>query len=348
MRSLTETSFYTRRVVKYGLILIISSIFLWFTGRVGYSAFRYFFPKPAPPPEVTFGRLPALEFGEKKGLPPFVYNLELPQGELPTFPKTVNVYFMPTPQTSFLNLEEATKIAQALGFGGNEPAPLSQVIYRFTHRDVPSTLDINIINKTFSVSYNLQEDPSVLSFRPNSNEDALYRARSFLSSSLFTLDLEEGTQTFDHLKSGSSVLETATSLSDANFIRVNFFRRDYDSLPSVTPIKNRANVWFLVSGATSGPSQIIAGEYHYYPIAEDQRATYPIKTAKEAYDALVAGKGSVVSYNPSSTNITIRRVYLGYYDSSYPQQFYQPVVVFDGDGGFRAVVPAIITEFYGD
>ncbi len=345
--SLTETAFQTRRAIKFGTIFIVALISINIMWTVGYSAYRKIFPAPPPPPQDRFNKLPALIFDPKLAIPALTYTLQTPTGELPKFPTQVNVFFMPTPQSSFLSLDDANKIAKSLNFS-NSGVSLSEVIYRYTHTEVPATLDINIVNKTLSLSYNLAQDASLLNLHPKSDEDALAATRSFLNrASLLTPDLDQGKQTFDYLRTAPEALQTVGSLSDANFIRVNLWRKEYDDLPIITPRVDRSNVWFLVSGSSSTYKQIIAGEYHYFAISENQRSTYPIKTSKIAWDELQAGKGMIIS-TPSSTNqVVIRRVYLGYYDSGKVQQFLEPVVVFDGDNGFRAIIPAVTNEWYG-
>ncbi len=120
------------------------------------------------------------------------------------------------------------------------------------------------------------------------------------------------------------------------------FRKDYDDLPSVTLKPKEANVWFMISGARSRQDQVIAAEYHYYPVDEKQSATYPIKTAQKAWEELNSGGAFVTNLgNNERGNIVIRNIYLAYYDTGQYTQFYQPVVVFEGDNDFLAYVPAV-------
>ncbi len=348
--TLTETAFWARRGIKYGSILLVVLIFARVVFMGGYWAYRQVFPKPPPKPEVTFGKLPAVTFDSRFSANSLGFTLSLPEGELPTFPGQVNVFFMPTPQASFADLTESKKIAQSLSFSPTG-APLSDVIYRFTHRDVPATLDINIVNKTTSLSYNLSADPGLLTLKPRSEAEAINTARSFLTrGGLYPEDLQNGNQEVEYLASGTEALTRVGSLSEANFVRVNFLRRNYDGMRVITQRNDRSTVWLLVTGETSGPKQVIAGEYHYFPIDEGQKATYPVKTSKVAWEELQAGKGLVIAPPTTGNAATVRRVYLAYYDSGKPQQFLQPVVVFDGgdDSGFRAIVPAIAPEYYGN
>lgn len=347
MATLTETAYHARRIIKYGTILLILLIILRITWAVGYRVYRIIVPPKPPPPTVAFGRLPTLPFPEKER-GKFSFSLQTPTGELPEFPPSVNVYFMPQAAASFLDLDNATLITRRLGFTGESKA-LSETIYRFEHPSAPASIDMNIVNKTFSLNYNLSASPELLNVRPQSTQRALQAVHSFLSGAgLLPPDLASGEPKFEFIKVSPPNLVPAISLSEANFIRVNLFRQDYDGLPVLTPDRNKSNVWFFVSGSNSRGKQIIAGEYHYFPVDLERSATYPIKTAQQAWDELLEGGGYIASAPTSGeSQITIRRVYLAYYDSGQAQEFLQPIVVFEGDDNFSAYVPAVTAEYYG-
>ncbi|MEE9315610.1 MAG: hypothetical protein V3U97_00710 [bacterium] len=132
-------------------------------------------------------------------------------------------------------------------------------------------------------------------------------------------------------------------------VKINFFRKSFDNLPSKTPDPKKANVWFMVSGAREREKQIVASEFHYFSVDEDQSATYPIKLAREAWEELAAGVGYIANLGDNSEgDIVIRRVYLAYYDPGLETEFYQPRVVFEGDREFVAYIPAITAEYYGE
>lgn len=344
MATLTETAYYTRRIIKIGIFFTIFLIVLRIAWVGGMGVYRNFFPEPPPPPTVEFGRLPALPFPEKQ-TQKYSYSLQTPTGELPKFADTQAVYFMPQAASTFGDLDQATATARRLGFTGDVQA-LSDTVYRFAHLNAPATVDMNIVNKTFSLSYNLTQNPEFLTLRPRSVEEATSAVRSFLSGAgLLAPDLAAGEAKVDFIKAQPPNLVPAISLSESNFLRVNLFRESYGELPVLTPDRSRSNVWFLVSGSSSQEKQIIAGEYHYFAV-DQEASTYPVKTAQEAWDELVEGAAFISQEAPGS-QVTIRRVYLAYYDSGKVQQFLQPIVVFEGDGGFRAYVPAITADYYG-
>ncbi len=139
----------------------------------------------------------------------------------------------------------------------------------------------------------------------------------------------------------------ALSLSESDLIKINIYRKNFDDLPTVTQKEKQANVWFMLSGSELKGDQVIAAEYHYYSVDEERYATYPIKTAQEAWDELNSGRGYIINLGDNQNTATIRQVYLAYFDPGQYVEYYQPVVVFEGDNDFVAYVPAVTDEFYG-
>lgn len=344
--TLTETAYYTRKGIKYSVVLVLLFIVVRLSWEVGFGIYRKFFPEPPPPPTVTFGKLPNLPFGDKKDTSGFTFNLQTPTGEFPKFPASVNVYFMPQRAVSLLDLDEATKLARSLGFSGNT-TNISETVYRFDHSSEPASVDIDITNRTFSLNYNLAKAPELLEFRPKSAEDAVTAVTSFLSrGNLLADDLVKGEKTFEFIKT-EPAFPSVSSLSEANFIRVNLYRANYGEMPVLGPNKKRANVWFLAAGDKYGTIKVIAGEYHYFPVDIGKSSTYPIKTGEAAWEDLKNGRGFIISQAEGAKDITVRRVYLAYYDPGEPHGFLQPIIVFEGDDDFTAYLPAVTDEFYG-
>jgi len=348
MASLTQTSIITRKIIRFGFYGLIAIIVGRIVLSLGIGVYRHFFPEPPPPPTVAFGKLPKISFPEKEKVENLKFTLETPAGSLPALSTQAKVYYMPKPVQTQLNLELAKDKASNLGFlvDGQQ---ISQTIYRFLHSRSPSTLEMNIITGIFSIGYDLQTDSSPLAVRPPAPEIAASQVRSYLSSAnLLPADLT-GPTTHQFLKIEEGSFVNALSLSEANLVKVYLFRKPYDELPSLTPDPNQANVWFMVSGAQEKEKRVIATEFHYFPIDEDKYATYPIKLVESAWEELNAGNAYIASLgvNPEG-NIIIRRIYLAYYDSGASAEFYQPIIVFEGDNGFVAYLPAVTSDYYGE
>lgn len=347
--TLTETAYVTRRVIRLGVALVIFLIILRVLWVGAFRIYRRFVPEPPPTPQVAFGKLPKLSFPQKTDLPEFDFVLETPEGDLPKLSPVGTVYFMPKPASSFLALDEARKKTTRLGFTAGEEK-VSDVIYRFKHPKAPGVLEMNIVSGAFSINYDLNKDTELSILRPQSTETAVAAVRAFLSSAgLLADDLKNGKATYDFIKAQLPNLVPVTSLSEANFIRVNIFRQDYNKLPVLPPNPTRGNVWFLVSGARERERQITLGEYHYFQVDPLNLSTYPLKTTTQAWDELKNKGGFIANLGDNKDGkVTVRRVYLAYYDANEPQDFLQPITVFEGDRGFVAYVPAVASEYYGE
>ena len=153
-------------------------------------------------------------------------------------------------------------------------------------------------------------------------------------------DLDTGKTRVEYLKAGAGVLLSAVSQSEANFAKVHIFRADTNLLPVVTERQDDALVQVIVSSGSSA-KQIIGVEYKYSPIAIDKNATYPLRTTQTAWQQLQSGEGVITQVVGGTSEAVVRNVEMAYYDSSTPQEFFQPVYVFKGDNGFQAYVPAI-------
>lgn len=347
--SLTQTSITARRIIRFTIYAAILIIIARATIKTGVRIYRRFFPVPPPAPTVSFDRLPSLPFPEKNIPDNLVYTLETPEGEFPTLPDQIEIYFMPQISPSIRGLEIAQEKVKLLGFLP-EGTELVETVYVFRHSRAPSNLTMNIVSGIFSISFDLNSDPTVLGRIPPAPEAATSQAQSYLLTAKLLEDDLSGPVTHEFIKIEQGGFAEALSLSESDLIKVNFFRKSFgEEIPSVTPDPSEANVWFMLSGLRTAGKQFIAAEYHYFPVDEKQSSTYPLKTAQEAWDELKGGGGYIARFGDNEDgNITVRRVYLAYYDAGQYTEFYQPVVVFEGDGDFVAYVPALTSEYYGE
>lgn len=349
MLTLTQASITARKIIRYGvfflIFLIIGRIFL----NTAIGIYRKFFPPEAPPPTVAFGKLPKLPFPERVKLN-LTFALETPDGGLPVLEDQTKVYFMPKLSANLLSLDFTKQKAKQMGFD-QTPVQINDSTYEFKNDQVPSVLKTDIITGAFSISYDLVADPSPLSAKPPSPEVAVSSVKSFLQGSKSLPDDLSGPTNHEFLKHKSSGLIPATSISDSDLIKVHLFRKNYNELPSLTSTPGEANVWFIVSGVRQKSKNIIAGQYHYFPVDEEQMATYPIKSPETAWNELTSGNYFTASFGAAKEGETvkIRRVYLAYYDPGIPVDFFQPIYVFEStDKNFVAYIPAVTTDYYGE
>lgn len=347
MASLTQAAITTRKAVRFSIYFIIFLIVGRIVLGILVTIIQTVFPAPPPPPTVVFGKLPKLPFPINNDVPPLQYVVQTPEGGLPALVTEAKVYFMPQSRPDLLALDNAKQKATTLGF--NTPNEISPTLYKFVSPGSSSTMEMNIVNGTFSLGYNLNGDPTPLSQQPPAPSEAAGIARNYLSQAGILPDDLTGPTTQEYLKVQNKQLVSAISLSEANLIKINLFRKDYEKLPSLTSNPNQSNVWFIISGSQDKGKQIIGAQFYYYGVDETQYSTYPIKTSDQAFTDLKAGKGYIANLGSNDNGkITIRRVYLAHYDPGSPSLFYQPIVVFEGDNGFVAYVPAVTSTYYSE
>jgi len=351
MASLTEASIISRKFIRYSiyfLILLASARFLFNTAK---SIYLTIFPPPPPEATVAFGQLPFLPFPEKEFPKDLNIKVETADGKMPEFPDQLPVYLMPPIPQNIKALDEAKNIAKELNFNPNGSPLLESTpsVYRFPKVSSPSSLRMNIITKIFSIDYDTLQNPAVTLGRPPSIEQATSQVFSYLKGAgLLVGDLEKGVTSGQFYKVEVNKFVPVSSQSEANLVKVNLFRKNYgpdDAYLGMTPDFPEANVWFIV-GAT-GTRDVIRAEYYYFPIDSTKSGTYPLLTSQEALDKLNDEKAFLVSHSGSSKNVTVRKIYLAYYDSGQYAEYYQPIVVFEGDDNFLAYVPAVEDKFYG-
>lgn len=349
MTGLTQIAINARRTIRYGVYFIVFVIVGKFILDISVATYLKIFPPPPPAPTVKFGRLSKIPFPDNKITAKLNYTLETPEGGLPTnIPGQAKVFFMTKINPNLLSLDVAKEKAKSLDFT-NDPQQESETLYKFGNKNFPSVMEINIITGIFSISYDLTADSTPLQTKPPVAEVAASEFRSALSGANVLPDDLTGPTTHNFYKLSGGKLINALSLSEADVIKINLFRKDYDNLPSMTADPKEANVWAIMSGSSNKDQQIIGAEYHYFPVDETQFSTYPIKTPQEAYSELQNGQAFIADLGLSKdgSNLKIRKIYLAYYDPGQTTDFYQPIYVFEGDNGFTAYVPAVASSYYG-
>lgn len=340
MSSLTQVSILSRKIIRYSIYTAIFIVIIRYSYLIGSKIYRKYFPEPPPPPTCTFRKLSEIPFPEKEVPKDLVFTLETASGKLPKLPKQQAVYFMPKPISTIKSLDSAKQKAISLGFNPNG-TELVETVYLFKHNTSPASLNLNIVTGIFSISYDLNSKPSVLEGVPPDPANASALLKSYLSRAKSLPGDLTGATTNEYLKIKDGKFIPASSLSDANITKINLFRKSYNELPNVTSIPNQANVWFMFTGAKDPGDQVVAAEYRYFAIDENKSGTYLIKTAEEALEELKSGKAYFANVDESSKgSITVRKVYLAYYDPGQYTEFYQPVIVFEGDNNFSAYVSA--------
>lgn len=346
MSSLTEVAYVSRRVIKYGGVGIVVFLFFWWGLVAAVKAYKAAHPTYVAP-TVSFGVLPKIVFPDKS-FEKKTFTTEMANDTLPSFSDQANVYVIYRSKSVLGALEENKKTAVLLGFT-NEPSEVSTGVYKFDDSVSGKTLTMNVLENSFKLSYpylsdQLLQNPEEMP----SKENAITSAKNFLTQgSLLSDDLANGEQKVSYWKINYDGLQSVDALSEANIIRVDFYRKKLGSDISVVSSEvGKASVSVLVSGSSVATKKIV--EVNYKHISVDTSAastsTYPIKSVTEALNELKSG-----NYWPASdvtgNSVVIRKIYLAYFEPVDLTQFLEPVYVFEGDGNFVAYVRAITDKY---
>lgn len=240
-----------------------------------------------------------------------------------------------------------------------------------------NTIDYNIVTQNFTMSSNYLTQLSVLQaqFIQNLSDPtaAVPIVQNFLGSlNSFPTDVDltltqeppsgDSYTTTPQLYSVTNgQLTSTTALASAQVVRVDLYQKEIDytinaaqgqdlthsqnftmQLPIIYPHPPYSTMHFLVA---SGQNQadVVSANYTHQTInlAPTNMAIYPIKTPEQAYSDLKSGKAYIASYNGTGNQILINNVFLAYYMGATQQNYLMPVVVFEGQNGFFAYVPAI-------
>jgi hypothetical protein len=345
---LSNMSRWGRNTIKYGIILIILFIVGRFALMTGIQIYKTLNPPPPAPPTMGFGRIPAPAFpAQLPGDRPSTIRLETVGQRLPNYGIKAEVYFMPSAQPNLLALDRAKQQAATLGFVF-EPEKVSNTNYRWRRtQPLPAILEIDTVYSTFDLeadwasSVTLLENTIIPDQRQASSE-----LRTLLRSlTLLNTDVATAEPRLTYLKALAGETRPAESLSEADFTLLNLYRNTANSFPTVTSIAGQGVIQLLLSGSREQGERILEFHSDYLPVDWTSAETYPLITGTEAWQLLQSGQGYVTSKGTGDT-ATVRTVYLAYYEPFRPQNYFQPVYVFEGDGGFQALVPALNPQVY--
>ena len=346
--TLTNVTYIGRLMVKYGLVALVVLIVGRFFLTSLWNFWQALNPPPPPPPSVGFGLLPTVEFpSQLSGDKPGRYSLETKTGTLPGFGDRAKVFLMPESGSSLLNDQETRQVASVFGFVF-EPEILTARTYRFVKtQPLNSYLEIDIQDKTFSLKSNYSSHPELFTAASMPDVGTVVKSlKSYLASAqLLTSDLATVSGEVVYLKSVGDKFETAVSLSEADFARVDLLRTPIDGqFQSYTPTGGQGTISAITSSYYEGPSSILEMSYNHHPVDYSHFETYPLRSSQSAWQVLQAGEAYIAG-GRNLDQAVVRHIFLGYFDSFESQPFYQPIYVFSGDNGFLGYVSAVDPKY---
>ena len=280
------------------------------------------------------------------------FTLDNIDGRPVTATDAANVYLLLEPPTSRFGADEkAHLMAKSLGVDVEAVRPRilgSQSIYT----DPTQKLKVDLESFNFTYEY-LFESTTV----PTSVE-AESRAKSVLTQlDVYPRELAVGQTNviyfyFDPQSKQVKTIQTDTPSSaqdTPNMVEIDFSRPDLNGIPVVSPSYYNTQNYVLMTFYTNNDYKVLKAQVQYQERSTDQVGVYPLRTGEEAYADLQQGRGYVVQNPTKQNNITIKKMFLAYFDSEQTQQYLQPVYVFLGEeNNFVAYVPAVSKDYMVD
>jgi hypothetical protein len=340
--SIVKTDF--GKILKWGGIALGAIIILFIVLKFLLFIKELVLPSAPPPPTVTFGKLPKPYFpdGIKKD---FTYEVDTISGNLPSLSLSEKVYKMEQNGPDILAVEKASKKVSTLGFN-SKPQQISDFVYKWTNSSPPEQniiLNIKLSEFNLSSSY-LKYEGSMKNKNFTDKSEPINAATGFLKTlGLYPEDIDEDKTKVEFLTLDGGAINPTTRIINSNIANVYFFQKSQDDLPIVYPQGSNSSMKLTIgSGTLMG--KVLDANFSHQNIL-DESATYPIKTAQEALEDLKNGKGYVAAQSGDDTKVLIKNVYTALYSEGRLQEYLTPVIVFEGNNGFLAYVPAIKDEW---
>ncbi len=343
--SLTELAYYTRKAVPLIIIGILGIFIAFFTIKIIFEKPVVTEP-PKPSYDVAFGKINSIVIPEAKSSKDFKFTYDTIEGVPISVAESAKVYFIPETNRQIGYTLKTNAMAEVLGFDiASSPGQVDFPYIKY--EDAKRKLNIDITRYNYEYQYTLGEDDTFLAnlISVPSTATITSQATDFIKSlKRYPDELVRGKPNiifwkFDPIEKKINVSE---SPKDANMAEVDFYRADVNELPSVTSTYFNSKNYVLMLYHTGG-MQVIKAQVKFFEIAPDQVGTYPLKSAETAWKQVIEGKGFVVGSDPDVKDVTIKEMFLGYYDPDEYAPYLQPVYVFMGGRGsnFVVYIPAV-------
>jgi hypothetical protein len=340
MLTLSDASYDTKEILKWGGLIIAGLVVLIVLIRMLLVVKEFIFPTPPPKPTVLFGKLEPQIFPKDVTDQTLTYSINTLSGGLPTLQIQAKIFTIQTYTPDLLGLSRAKQAAAQAGFTQNQ-TKLSDILYEWTDSNtsqITRQLTMDIVNDNFNLTSNYASNSNFTSGQNLPNQDSALNDAQNLLSSLNSLpsDIDQTKTQANLLSLKNGSLIPATSVSNTQLISVVFHQKNIDNIPIYYEKPDSSNINVLI-----GSNDEVLEANNLHQAATNNFSTYPLKTTQQAFTDLKQGQGYIASYNNPSTNITINNVFLAYYIGSQTQKYLMPIMVFVGDNNFYAYVPAV-------
>lgn len=280
----------------------------------------------------------------------FSFTLDTIEGQPITATATAKVVLFPPAKFQFDYLPKVYLMAKTLGFD-TEVVKHKLVNNEAIFQDSKQKLSIDINTYNFRYDYDFRKDTDLVNGAETPDQEAAQNtAINFLKSiDRYPQDLAMGktNPVFMYYDKESSTAGIIDSPQESNMIEIDFYRPDVAQYPAVSPSYFNSQNYVMLMPNQSG-AKVISAQVRFFETSTTQIGVYPLISGQRAYEKLLAGNGILVSEGSGKKNITIKKMFLGYFDPDVYQDYYQPVYVFLGDDNFVSYVPAVSEKYLID
>lgn len=345
--TLTELSYYVRKYRPYGILGILIVLILFYSVQLAFLLMQNRPKGPSISPIFNVLKRPSIkDASSSAGLK---FTLENIEGRPVTATDTARVYYLlPPPRTPFGFREKAYLMAKTVGFDTDTVSFLLQG-KNAVFSDTTKKLTVDIQNFNFNFQYNFADQPGLFDTAVTPiAASAQGRAIDFLTQlDVYPEELAQGkTNTiFFNFNPQTKTIRPTNKDEDGNVVEIDFSRADIDGFPTVSPTFFNSQNFVLMAFFKDGSFQVLRSQVKFFEKSGEQFGIYPVRSGDEAYADLQQGEGIVVSNPQDLKDITIRTMFMAYFDPAEYQDYLQPVYVFVGDDNFVAYVPAIAKQY---
>lgn len=343
--SLTEVSYYLRKLLPFFILLILFFLIVFYSFKLYFLYLENNKPKSQIIPTV-FGKINSPQIKNSTSSANFSFTLDNIEGRPVTTTDSAKVYFIPKPSTRFGYREKIYLMAKTLGFDTEKITHrLVDNFAFFEDSDKKLKIDISNFNFTFE---SIPEPNYLASSSANipSEKKIEEEAIDFLKKiNRYPEELIKGNRRIIYIKynPGLGAYTNIDNIKEANLAEVDFYRQYPDDVPVVSPnFFNSQN--YVILMFNENDYQVVKAQIAFFE-KSDQYDIYPVKSAELAWDELLKGKARVVAATQGKRDIVIKQISIAYYDSDEYQSFLQPVYVFLGEDNFAAYLPAVVSSW---
>jgi len=348
--SLTELSYYFRKFLPFIAFAFVVLLILVYSIKLLFLLFSLN-QKEVFTIDPIFKQLkPLVLKKEATTSAGFSFTLDTIEGQPITATPTAQVILFPPAKFQFDYLPKVYLMAKTLGFD-TEVVKHKLVNNEAIFQDEKQKLAVDINTYNFRYDYDFRKDTDVVNSAETPDQEAAQNtAINFLKSiDRYPQDLARGktNPVFMYYDKESSTAGIIESPQESNMIEIDFYRPDVAQYPAVSPTYFNSQNYVMLM-AYQGGAKVISAQVRFFETSTTQIGVYPLISGQKAYEKLLAGSGILISEGSGKKNITIKKMFLGYFDPDTYQDYYQPVYVFLGDDNFVSYVPAVSEKYLID